>query len=88
MRLFCIWNRGYKPLHVVAETIEEALALSKAKGHTVKGHRKWRDCTDSEIDGSSPELVQAALDSGMTGVAVLEAGRGWLIEGEPTWPDA
>jgi len=91
-RLFVIWNRGYKTLHVIAMDIAEALAIAQKVGHTKRGHRRWKDLTDGTSTAESDLLdrdhrIVTACNFGKSGVATLDVDNGWLIDGEPTWSE-
>jgi hypothetical protein len=79
MRLFGIYNRGYNLRYVIAESIEQALALAFQAGHIRKQnqYRRWTDLTNEP----PPELgvqAQKLLDEGRPGLLVQDA-QGWRI---------
>jgi len=89
-RLFCIWNRGYKTQFIIASDVDEALAIARTSGHTRRGHRRWKDLTETaehEFEGAGEGRTQAALNYGKAGVATLDPAHGWLIDGAPTWSE-
>jgi hypothetical protein len=79
MRLFGIYNRGYNLRYVIADSIEQALALAFQAGHIRRQnqYRRWTDLTDDpppELEGQAQKLI----DEGRAGV--LTAGEhGWQV---------
>lgn len=79
MRLFGIYNRGYNLRYVLAESIEQALALAFDAGHIRRANqfRRWVDLTDNppdELGGEASKLIE----EGRPGV--LAAGEhGWRV---------
>jgi hypothetical protein len=83
LRLFTIWNRGYKPLLVIAHGGEDALVIAERAKHIKRLHnyRRLLDSTEeylSQDDGSLAKLLAGEV----TGVASLVDGV-WHVDGKP-----
>lgn len=79
MRLFGVYNRGYNLRYVVADSIEQALALAFQAGHIRRPnqYRRWTDLTDEpppELEGQVEELLAA----GRPGV-LSQGEKGWQV---------
>jgi len=91
LRLFVIFNRGYKPMCFVANDIAEAQRIAFSVGHSRKpgAFRRWDDVTEKAlINGCSelygdPDMVQRALNAGRSGVWCRQPDGQWTLAGKP-----
>jgi len=81
-RLFVIWNRGYRTLHVIATSAPEALQIAMSVGHLKRPnmYRKFQDVTDEML--AQDDRLKKALEAGKSGVATNVEDDGWAIDGE------
>lgn len=83
MRVFCIWNRGYKTQVVIAEGPKEAIQVSLNARHITRPntYRKFTDCTDEFLASEDYPELDKALALNRAGVYERTA-EGWTLGGQ------